>query len=92
MVDYPSSARFLTERERSFIIQRRGAYQLGMMSPLLSRLICTSGIVKHAAQDEERHISKQVWAACTDWQVWALSVVELSVVTPGRHSGNACDV
>ncbi|KAF8840165.1 MFS general substrate transporter [Paxillus ammoniavirescens] len=34
------------------------------------------------AEDEEQHVSQQVWAAFTDWQVWALSVVQISFAVP----------
>ncbi|KAG6380466.1 hypothetical protein JVT61DRAFT_8615 [Boletus reticuloceps] len=60
MVDYPSTAKFLTEEECSFITQKRGEYLL----------------------DEEDHVCEQVWAAFTNWQVWTLSIIELSVVMP----------
>ncbi|KAF9218563.1 MFS general substrate transporter [Gyrodon lividus] len=61
MVDYPSTAKFLTAEERSFVIQKRG-----------------SG----STQDEDHHAAQQVWAAFTDWQVWALATILLSVGVP----------
>ncbi|KIK77706.1 hypothetical protein PAXRUDRAFT_834903 [Paxillus rubicundulus Ve08.2h10] len=34
-------------------------------------------------QDEEdRNVSQQVWATFTDWQVWALSLVQFSMMVP----------
>ncbi|KAF9220053.1 MFS general substrate transporter [Gyrodon lividus] len=35
-----------------------------------------------AAQDDEHDAVQQVWAAFTDWQVWALSIIQLSFATP----------
>ncbi|KIJ14025.1 hypothetical protein PAXINDRAFT_13146 [Paxillus involutus ATCC 200175] len=61
LVDYPSTAKFLTAEERSFIIEKQG---------------------RDDAQDEEHDMSQQVWAAFTDWQVWALSLVQLSIAIP----------
>ncbi|KAF8838719.1 MFS general substrate transporter [Paxillus ammoniavirescens] len=61
MVDYPSTAKFLTAEERAFVIQRQ---------------------LREGAKDEGHHVSRQVWAAFTDWQVWALSVVQISVTVP----------
>ncbi|KIJ14068.1 hypothetical protein PAXINDRAFT_13185 [Paxillus involutus ATCC 200175] len=61
MVDYPSTAKFLTAEERSFVIEERR---------------------RDEAQDEERTMSQQVWAAFTDWQVWALSVLQISITVP----------
>ncbi|KAF9220034.1 MFS general substrate transporter [Gyrodon lividus] len=61
MVDYPSTAKFLTAEERSFVDQQR---------------------VYGATQDEDRHAAQQVWAAFTDWQVWALSIVLVSIMAP----------
>ncbi|KAF9225071.1 MFS general substrate transporter [Gyrodon lividus] len=61
MVDYPSTAKFLTAEERSFVIQKRA-----------------SG----ATQDEDHHAAQQVRAAFTDWQVWALATILLSVAAP----------
>ncbi|KAF8125325.1 MFS general substrate transporter [Boletus edulis] len=61
MVNYPSTVKFLTEEERSFVAQKR---------------------VEYGSQDEEDHVYEQVWAAFTDWQVWALSIIELSVIVP----------
>ncbi|KAF8838016.1 MFS general substrate transporter [Paxillus ammoniavirescens] len=63
MVDYPSTAKFLTAEERSFVIARR-----------------LEG--RDEARDEEHDMSQQVWAAFTDWQVWALAVVQLSCSVP----------
>jgi len=63
MVDYPSTANFLTTDERSFVTAR---YLEG----------------GDDAQDEEHYMSQQVWAAFTDWQVWALAVVQVSVTAP----------
>ncbi|KAF8119695.1 major facilitator superfamily domain-containing protein, partial [Boletus edulis] len=37
---------------------------------------------EYGSQDEEDHVYEQVWAAFTDWQVWALSIIELSVIVP----------
>ncbi|KAF8835337.1 MFS general substrate transporter [Paxillus ammoniavirescens] len=61
MVDYPSTAKFLTTDERSFVIASLG---------------------HDNAHDEEQNMSQQVWAAFTDWQVWALSIVLLSLAAP----------
>ncbi|KAF8833358.1 MFS general substrate transporter [Paxillus ammoniavirescens] len=63
MVDYPSTAKFLTPEERSFIIEKRGH--------------------DDDAQDDEQDMSQQVWAAFTDWQVWALAIVQASIAIPG---------
>jgi len=40
MVDYPSTAKFLTEDERSFVTQKRGECRLCMMSPTFSPNVC----------------------------------------------------
>ncbi|KIJ12921.1 Anion:Cation symporter family protein [Paxillus involutus ATCC 200175] len=61
MVDYPSTAKFLTAEERSFVIEKQR---------------------RDEAQDKEDPVSQQVWAAFTDWQVWALAVVQVSIVVP----------
>ncbi|KIJ64862.1 hypothetical protein HYDPIDRAFT_153698 [Hydnomerulius pinastri MD-312] len=61
MVDYPSTAKFLTPEERVFVIQKQRC---------------------DAAKEEEDHIARQVWAAFTEWQVWAMSVVQLSISIP----------
>ncbi|KAF9240173.1 MFS general substrate transporter [Melanogaster broomeanus] len=61
MVDYPTTARFLTAEERSFVIERQG---------------------RDAAEDEEQGAVPQIIAAFTDWQVWALSVVQFTVAAP----------
>ncbi|KIJ14060.1 hypothetical protein PAXINDRAFT_13176 [Paxillus involutus ATCC 200175] len=37
---------------------------------------------RDAAQDEEYPMSQQVWAAFTDWQVWALATVQVSIAVP----------
>ncbi|KAF9232436.1 MFS general substrate transporter [Melanogaster broomeanus] len=55
MVDYPSTATFLTAEEREFVIHRQRS--------LRSRITW-------------------VRAAFTDWQVWALSVVQISAMVP----------
>ncbi|KAL4072326.1 MFS general substrate transporter [Scleroderma citrinum] len=60
MVDYPTSAGFLTPEERQFIIQRREFSEI----------------------DEEGDIGTQVRAAVTDWQVWALSLIQMSAGAP----------
>ncbi|KAF9230451.1 MFS general substrate transporter [Melanogaster broomeanus] len=61
MVDYAPTAKFLTAKERAFVIGRQG---------------------REVAQDEGDHVAQQVWAAFTDWQVWALSVVQFSISAP----------
>ncbi|KIJ64854.1 hypothetical protein HYDPIDRAFT_132016 [Hydnomerulius pinastri MD-312] len=66
MVDYPSTAMFLTPEERVFVVQKQSAAQLRC----------------DAAKEEEDHVARQVWAAFTDWQVWAMSVVQLSIILP----------
>ncbi|KAF9243452.1 MFS general substrate transporter, partial [Melanogaster broomeanus] len=69
MVDYPSTARFLTAEERST-----------MTSLIINGLcVCT---VRRAAHDQEQGAVPQIIAAFTDWQVWALSVVQFSVAAP----------
>jgi len=35
-----------------------------------------------AAKDEGHHVAQQVRAAFTDWQVWALAVIQISVTVP----------
>ncbi|KAF9218562.1 MFS general substrate transporter [Gyrodon lividus] len=67
MVDDPSTAKFLTAEERSFVIQQRGRTSIG------------------ATQEEDHHAAQQVWAAFTDWQVWALATILLSVAVPGKY-------
>ncbi|KAF9237155.1 MFS general substrate transporter [Melanogaster broomeanus] len=61
MVDYPSTATFLTAEEREFVIHRQR---------------------QEAANNDEHHVARQVRAAFTDWQVWALSVVQISAMVP----------
>ncbi|KAF9234654.1 MFS general substrate transporter [Melanogaster broomeanus] len=61
MVDYPSTAKFLTTEERSFVIERRQ---------------------RDAGLDEEDNAAQQVWAAFTDWQVWALALIAFSMGAP----------
>ncbi|KAF8835336.1 MFS general substrate transporter [Paxillus ammoniavirescens] len=61
MADYPSTAKFLTAEERSFIMEKGG---------------------RDNAQVEEHDMSQQVWAAFTDWQVWALAIVQFSIGVP----------
>ncbi|KAF8836782.1 MFS general substrate transporter [Paxillus ammoniavirescens] len=63
MVDYPSTAKFLTEEQRSFVIQRRRCDTV-------------------QNQDDGQHAAQQVWEAFTDWQVWTLSIVLLSLTAP----------
>ena len=33
--------------------------------------------------EEESFALRHVWEALTDWQVWLLSLVNMSVITPG---------
>ncbi|KAF8836783.1 MFS general substrate transporter [Paxillus ammoniavirescens] len=63
MVDYPSTAKFLTEEQRSFVIQKRRYDTV-------------------QDQDDGQHVAQQVWEAFTDWQVWASSIVLLSLTAP----------
>ncbi|KIK93186.1 hypothetical protein PAXRUDRAFT_829222 [Paxillus rubicundulus Ve08.2h10] len=63
MVDYPSTAKFLTKEQRSFVIQKRRRDTL-------------------QDQDDGQHAAQQVWEAFTDWQVWTLSVVLMSLAAP----------
>ncbi|KAL4071697.1 major facilitator superfamily domain-containing protein [Scleroderma yunnanense] len=71
MVDYPSSAGFLTPEEQQFIIQRRGSYlNCALIYPDFSEI------------DEEGDMGTQVRAAVTDWQVWALSLIQMSTLAP----------
>ncbi|KIK75615.1 hypothetical protein PAXRUDRAFT_835598 [Paxillus rubicundulus Ve08.2h10] len=37
---------------------------------------------RYNAQDDEHDIAQQVWAAFTDWQVWALAIVQVSITVP----------
>ncbi|KAI6126508.1 MFS general substrate transporter [Pisolithus sp. B1] len=60
MVDYPSTAKFLTPNERQCIVQRR----------------------EFSEVDEEGDLAAQVRAAITDWQVWAMCIVQLSITVP----------
>ena len=32
---------------------------------------------------EERFAARHIWEAVTDWQVWCLSLINMSVITPG---------
>ncbi|KIJ13999.1 hypothetical protein PAXINDRAFT_169967 [Paxillus involutus ATCC 200175] len=63
MVDYPSTAKFLTQEQRSFVIQKRRYDTV-------------------QDQDDGQHAARQVWEAFTDWQVWASSIVLLSLTAP----------
>ncbi|KAI6100929.1 major facilitator superfamily domain-containing protein [Pisolithus croceorrhizus] len=67
MVDYPSTAKFLTPNEQQYIIQRRGQH----LFPL-----------QFSEVDEEGDLAAQVRAAITDWQVWAMCIVQLSITVP----------
>ncbi|KIJ16563.1 hypothetical protein PAXINDRAFT_75726 [Paxillus involutus ATCC 200175] len=78
MVDYPSTAKFLTAEERAFVIQRQRMSKVPFLGSLMEN-VC---VVREGAKDEGHHVSRQVWAAFTDWQVWALSVVQISVTVP----------
>ncbi|KAF8835333.1 MFS general substrate transporter [Paxillus ammoniavirescens] len=80
LVDYPSTAKFLTAEERSFIIEKRGKPSIPHHRFLRQGQSMSSG--RDDAQDEEHDISQQVWAAFTDWQVWALSLVQISIAIP----------
>ena len=35
--------------------------------------------------EDEHFAARHVWEAVTDWQVWLLSVVNMSVIMPGAH-------
>ncbi|KAF9234659.1 major facilitator superfamily domain-containing protein [Melanogaster broomeanus] len=61
MVDYAPTAKFLTAKERAFVISRRG---------------------REAIRGERHHLAQQVWAAFTDWQVWAFSAIQFSICMP----------
>ncbi|KIM57699.1 hypothetical protein SCLCIDRAFT_28656 [Scleroderma citrinum Foug A] len=60
MVDYPSSAKFLTPEEKQFIIQRREFSQV----------------------DDGGDIGAQIRGAFMDWQIWALSLIQISALVP----------
>jgi hypothetical protein len=65
MVDYPSTAKFLTAEERAFVIQRQRMSKVPFLGSLMEN-VC---VVREGAKDEGHHVSRQVWAAFTDWQV-----------------------
>jgi hypothetical protein len=79
LVDFPSTATFLTPEERAYIIFRK--------SEQLTRSIL-SGLKFHPEYDnstvgEEAHFSpKHVLAALSDWQVWLHILVYMSIVGP----------
>ncbi|KIO01592.1 hypothetical protein M404DRAFT_16215 [Pisolithus tinctorius Marx 270] len=60
MVDYPSTAKFLTPAEQQYIIQQR----------------------EFSEVDEKGDVTTQVRAAFTDWQVWAMCIVQISISVP----------
>ncbi|KAI5995996.1 MFS general substrate transporter [Pisolithus orientalis] len=60
MVDYPSTAKFLTPKEQQYITQRR----------------------EFSEVDEKGDVAAQVRAAFTDWQVWAMCIVQMSITVP----------
>ncbi|KAI5984050.1 MFS general substrate transporter [Pisolithus albus] len=60
MVDYPSTAKFLTPNEKQCIIQRR----------------------EFSEVDEKGDVTAEVLAALVDWQVWAMSIVQMSITVP----------
>lgn len=60
MVDYPSTAKFLTPNEQQCIIQRR----------------------EFSEVDEKDDVAAEVLAALVDWQVWAMSIVQMSITVP----------
>ncbi|KAI5990312.1 MFS general substrate transporter [Pisolithus orientalis] len=60
MVDYPSTAKFLTPAEQQYIIQQR----------------------EFSEMDEKGDVTTQVRAAFTDWQVWAMCIVQISITVP----------
>lgn len=33
--------------------------------------------------EEEHFAPRHIWEAVTDWQVWCLSLINMSVITPG---------
>jgi hypothetical protein len=69
MVDYPSTAKFLTEEQRSFVIQkRRGSFNVTSSLPPLMMTVHT-GRDTVQDQDDGQHAARQVWEAFTDWQV-----------------------
>ncbi|TFK52784.1 MFS general substrate transporter [Heliocybe sulcata] len=63
LVDFPDTAKFLTEKERLFIIHKK-KYDLSSVG------------------EEERFALRHIWDAVTDWQVWMLSLVNMSIIGP----------
>ncbi|KAH7882598.1 MFS general substrate transporter [Phlebopus sp. FC_14] len=61
MVDYPSTAKFLSPEERAYVIQKQRC---------------------DAAVNQEDHMAQQVWAAFTDWQVWSVALLQLTISGP----------
>ncbi|KAF9233965.1 major facilitator superfamily domain-containing protein [Melanogaster broomeanus] len=76
MPDHPSTAKFLTEGERSFVIERIS--RTSLCTP-----VCTESGA--APQSNEHGAVQQIWAAFTDWQVWVLSAIFFSIAAPGKY-------
>ncbi|KIN94861.1 hypothetical protein M404DRAFT_17159 [Pisolithus tinctorius Marx 270] len=77
MVDYPSTAKFLTPKEQQYITQRRGEH----LYPSGAFQTCNEA-AEFSEVDEKGDVAAQVRAAFTDWQVWAMCIVQMSITVP----------
>ncbi|KAG2067218.1 MFS general substrate transporter [Suillus decipiens] len=63
LVDFPSTAKFLTQEERAFVVWKK-KYD------------------NSSVGEEERFVTRHVWAALKDWQIWLHIFMYISIVVP----------
>jgi hypothetical protein len=74
LVDFPSTAKFLTLEERAFVIWRKSMH---IYFPILDSSVypINTEYDNSSVGEEEAFAVRHVWAAFTDWQVCLLSLV-----------------
>ncbi|KAG2353815.1 MFS nicotinic acid transporter Tna1 [Suillus spraguei] len=63
LVDFPSTAKFLTQEERAFVVWKK-KYD------------------NSSVGEDERFMTRHVWAALRDWQIWLHIFMYISIVVP----------
>ena len=84
LVDLPDTAAFLTLEEQSFVVRRKSKFTSSVRPSV--RLTDTRKEYDNSSVGEEEHFElRHVKEAFLDWQVWALSLINMTILTAGTY-------
>lgn len=82
LVDFPSTASFLTPEERAYVIYKKSTFYSLFRCRLCWNFLASAEYDNSTVGEADKFAWRYVWAAFIDWQVWLHILIYMSIIGP----------